>query len=132
MPTGYLLAACAVAIALSGWGGYSLGTDVERGRAALAMQDAIIATFDAARRDAEAESERRAATAVRNERIAAAARSARLKGQHDALANARPACVWPDTRRVLINAAVAAANADSEAEAERVLPRLPGTSGVGK
>lgn len=112
-----ILAAVLVALALAGLGGYRHGIDTERGRGALAMQAAIVATFEATRDHAAAESRRRQAQAVQDERAAAAAREARLKGQRHALENDRPACRWPADRRLHLNAAIAAANGAATAPA---------------
>jgi hypothetical protein len=123
-----LLLAAAAAIGLGAFAGYQHGLYVERGRHALALQSAIVATHEAARADAAAESERRHAAALRDASAAAAARAARLTGQQHAAQTDRPDCRWPADRRVLINAAVAVANATPAAPAGGLPAALPGTA----
>lgn len=120
----YAISAFVVA-ALCGWAGYQHGVDVERGRAAVEATTAIVAAADAARRDADAESARRAEAAIRDARRAAASREIKLKGQIHALQSARPECALPEPRRLLINAAVDAANSAAEPAANGMPAALP-------
>lgn len=121
MPTQYLFVAALVVAALSAWGGYSHGIDVERGRQAVGQEAAVNAAVAAAHLDAQTETQRRQDAALRDARRAASAREIKLKGQIDALRNSRPECAMPDSRRVLINAAVDVANG-AEADSPHRLP----------
>jgi hypothetical protein len=124
VPNPYLLVAAALVAALSAWTGYEFGIDVQQGRYAVAMQIAIANTAEATRRDAETESTRRTEQAIRDAGRAAAARAARLKGQADAVKNARPGCDMPDGRVRLLNDAIAVANG-ADTEAGRVPDAVP-------
>lgn len=128
MPNPYLLVAFAAAVALAAVLGYRHGIDTERGRAALAQQETGNTAAKAARSDAEAESERREEAALRDARDADAARDLKLKGQIDALEADRPDCRWPEPRRVLLNAAVDAANGRTDATAIGLHGELPRTA----
>lgn len=120
-----ILLASLTAVLLAAAAGYYRGAQVERGRAALEQQRAIVATFEAAHSDAAAEAERRAQAALRDARAAAAAREASLKGRIHALETDRPDCRWPADRRLLVNAAVAIANGRPDATAGGLPQRVP-------
>ena len=99
------------AASLGAVAGYRHGLDVERGHHALAMQDAIVATFEATRTDAEAEFRRRSEETERLDAATSASRAARRAGQLDAARTARPGVALPDDSVRALNRAVAAANA---------------------
>lgn len=120
-----ILLASLTAVLLAAAAGYYRGAQVERGRAALEQQRAIVATFEAAHADAATEAERRAQAALRDARAAAAAREASLKGRIHALETDRPDCRWPADRRLLVNAAVAIANGHPDAAAGGLPQPLP-------
>lgn len=121
----------AAAASLGGLAGYRHGLGVERGRHALAMQDAIVAAAEAAHADAQAESKRRQEAALRAARGEAAARAARLRGLLNAAQQGdRPGCAWPADRRMHINAAIDAANGRANPAPGGVHGELPDVAGV--
>ena len=133
LPNPWLILAVLVAIGLAGFGGYKHGINTERGDAAIEHQRTITNAFETWDKDAEAETARRVEVATENARVAGVARDAKLRGQQDAAKNDRPDCRWPERRRLLINAAVAAANgAPEDAAADRVLHPMPDAAATGR
>lgn len=125
MPNPWLIIGALLALAVAAFGGYRHGVEHERGEAAKAYQRTITHAFEEWNREADEETARRLALAVQQERAAGAAREAKLKGQLDAAQNDRPVCRWPERRRVLINAAIDAANASGNAPALGLHAPLP-------
>lgn len=131
MPNPWLLLGAAVACLVACFASYQHGVETERGRAARDYQETINYAIEQWDNASERETAQRLDLAVQQERVAGAAREAKLRGQQYAAQNDRPDCRWPERRRVLLNAAVDAANASDDATALGLHAPLPAPAAAG-